>query len=176
MLKLVSEIQILNSDCLYRWEPRNKKLLHAEFTTLVRAPLDLTYRLNAEYRNLPRVFPRVRTILSVKETYGETRLEAVDEKGRRFTVVQRTRPLDRVVREVKTKDEVDKVSFTLGQAPEGTRVAATLDMELKGLFAISTPFLGQYACERLVSLYIEPLKTVAEAEGAGQGGDGLVTV
>ena len=145
---------------------RYAKMIYVEVSDMIQAPREEVFALNADFRNWAGVFPDVSSVRLVQERYEERVFEVIDgERHEKYTVVQRLRAPEKIVREIKKRALTGKATYTLTSTAEGTRVTFTMAVTLRGYYRLLSPFMKGQVSRSLITHFLQPLKRAAEARG-----------
>lgn len=137
-----------------------------EVSDTIQAPRDEVFAFNADFRNWAGAFPGVSSVRLVKENYEERVFEVFDSvKDERYTIVQRVRAPEKIVREIRRRTMTGKATYTLTAATEGTRITFVMNASLRGYYRLLGPFMKGRLSKSLIAHFLEPVKRVAEARG-----------
>ena len=137
-----------------------------EVSDTIQAPRDEVFAFNADFRNWAGAFPGVSSVRLVKEHYEERVLEVFDSvKDERYTIVQRVRAPEKIVREIRRRTMTGKATYTLTVATDGTRITFTMNASLRGYYRLLGPFMKGRLSKSLIAHFLEPVKRVAAARG-----------
>ncbi len=144
------------------------RLIYVEGSDTIQAPRDEVFASNADFRNWAGAFPGVSSVRLVKEHYEERVFEVFDSvKDERYTIVQRVRAPDKIVREIRRRTMTGKATYTLTVTTEGTRITFTMSASLRGYYRLLGLFMKGQLSRSLITYFLEPVKRVAEARGQG---------
>lgn len=142
------------------------RLIYVEGSDTIQAPRDEVFASNADFRNWAGAFPGVSSVRLVKEHYEERVFEVFDSvKDERYTIVQRVRAPEKIVREIRRRTMTGKATYTLTVTTEGTRITFTMSASLRGYYRLLGLFMKGQLSKSLITYFLEPVKRVAEARG-----------
>jgi carbon monoxide dehydrogenase subunit G len=145
---------------------RYAKMIYVEVSDMIQAPREEVFALNADFRNWAGVFPDVSSVRLVQERYEERVFEVVDSGGHeKYTVVQRLRAPEKILREIKKRALTGKAMYTLTSTADGTLVTFTMAVTLRGYYRLLSPFMKGQVSRSLITHFLQPLKRAAEARG-----------
>jgi uncharacterized membrane protein len=115
--------------------------LHLEVTRFVRAPPETVYAAYTDFEAMPKWSKRLKAVKVTKREGDTVHLESegVSSNGRprKTEGTLRLTPPNKVQSESETRFTRSKRTVAFEAAPEaGTRVTATLDVEVKGLWGV----------------------------------------
>ncbi len=139
-------------------------MIYTEVSDVVRVPRDKLFDFMTDSSNWPKIYPSVASVTPKKNEYGETLLEITEADGEVFTVEQRFRRPDKLVRVIRRRTIEGLATYAFNPVSEGTLVTFAFQMKFRGLFQFLTPFVTGFARKHLKAAYFDPLKGVAEAE------------
>ena len=107
--------------------------MHYEVSLIVRVPRDMVYSSYTDFEALPK-WSKQKTIVKVLRREGNTVYVERSSRAEGRTAVRKMElfPPARVESEGETRFRRTKSVVTFEEVPEGTRVTASLDVELKG--------------------------------------------
>ena len=107
--------------------------MHAEVSLLVKAPREKTYSAYTDFEAMPKWSRLGREVKAVRREGNAVFLE-IGEK-RKVVREMRLFPPDRVESEGETRFKRVKTTVAFEEVPGGTRVTASLDVQVKGRWA-----------------------------------------
>lgn len=141
-------------------------MIYVERSDIIHAPRDEVFALNADFKNWVGAFPGASSVRLVHEHYEERVFEVLDiVKNEKYTIVQRMREPEKIVREIKKRTLTGKATYTLTATADGTRVTFTMSASLKGYRRLLSPFMKGQLSKNLIAHFLEPIKLVTEAHG-----------
>ena len=134
MLKSVSQVNVTppSGEPLWRFRQRIPGV-HAEVSSLVKVPREKAYSAYTDFEAMPKWSRQGREVKAVRREGDVVFLEM----GEKRKVVREMRlfPPDRVESEGETRFKQIKTTVVFEEVPGGTRVTASLDVQVKGRWA-----------------------------------------
>ncbi len=143
---------------------KRQTLFYTEVSDVIRVPRNQLFDFMTDHNNWRKIYPNVASVKRRETDFGETLLDITESDGENYTVVQRMRRPDKLVREIRRRTIQGWASYTLDTVPEGTFVALTFQMKFRGLLGVLTPFVKDFAGKHMRAAYFDPLKRAAEVE------------
>jgi len=112
--------------------------LHVEVSHVVKAPLEKVYAAYTDFEAMPKWSRQVTAVRVVGREGGTVHIESETLSGGRSrisTAKLTLSPPDRVETEGETRFTKTRRAVRFEEVPEGTRVTAVLDIQVKGLWA-----------------------------------------
>ena len=128
--------------------------MHFESSLTVNAPLENVYAAFTDFESMPKWSKQVTTIRVVRKGADAVYLEAESVLGGRRRIVSREMrlfPPGRVESEGKTRFTRTKRTVTFEEVPSGTKVTATLDVRVRGLWSLVLTAPGSESAETSVA-------------------------
>lgn len=139
-------------------------MIYTEVSDVVRVPRDKLFDFMTDNSNWRKIYPNVASVTPKENEYGETLLEITEADGEVYTVEQRCRRPDKLVRVIRRRAIEGFATYAFNPVSEGTLVTFAFQMKFRGLFQFLTPFVTGSARKHMKAAYFDPLKGVAEAE------------
>lgn len=136
-------------------------MIHAEVSTVVRAPRPAVFEVYADYRSWPRLFPTIGGVRLIRRDGPKLVLEIDHAEG---TVINELliRPPGQIdLWEVKRRYNARFLNRFQAVAG-GTRFTVTGDIRLRGWACLLRPFLPGHVRRLMRRLQLEPVKAEAE--------------
>ena len=125
--------------------------MHFQASITVKAPRERVYAAYTDFESMPKWSGQLTKVRVAKRDGDTVQLEAVGlsgSKGRAATRVMRLVPPTRVESESETRFTKTKRAVLFDEAPEGTKVTAMADVELRGLWSKILTTKGQDEVEK----------------------------
>lgn len=141
-------------------------MIHAEVSTVIRAPQPKVVAIYRDYENWPRLFPlTIKGVHLLCVTTDKTVLLIEHTEGRVINLLTYRSPEEIVLEEFKRKYDAQFINrFTT--CPEGTRFTLTANIALKGVYQWLTPLLPRYLRWQMTTYVLKPVKSYAEGSQA----------
>jgi len=109
--------------------------VHAEASFIVKASLETAYQAYTDFESMPKWSKQASSVRIIRKEGDSVQLEVeAASKGRAHKVVSelRLRPMESVESEGETRFTRTKRTVSFTACPEGTKVTASLDVNMKG--------------------------------------------
>lgn len=143
---------------------KRRTLIYAEVSDVVHVPRDKLFDFMTDNSTWRKIYPNVASVTPKKNDYGETLLEITESDGESYTVEQRFRRPDKLVRVIRRRAIEGFATYAFNSVSGGTLVTFAIQMKFRGLFQFLTPFVTGFVRKHMQAAYFDPLKGVAEAE------------
>jgi uncharacterized membrane protein len=125
-----------------------------EASVVVKAPLEKTYRAYVDFASMPKWSKAASAVRILKQEGDTIDLEVETLSGgenHRVTTQLRLRPLERVESDGETRFTRTRRTVSFVEVPEGTRVTASLDVNMKGNWGLILRTHGRAETESAAS-------------------------
>ncbi len=139
-------------------------MTYIEVSDVIRVPRNRLFDFMTDHNNWRKIYPNVATVNRRESDYGDTLLDITESDGKNYTVIQRMRRPDKLVREIRGRTIQGWASYTLNTLAEDTFVTFTFQTRSRGLLGVLGPFVKDFAGKHMRATYFDPLKRAAETE------------
>ncbi len=143
---------------------KRQTLIYTEVSDLVQVPRDKLFDFMTDTSNWRKIYPNVASVTPKENEYGETLLEITESDGEVYTVEQRFRRPDKLVRVIRRRAIEGLATYAFKPVSEGTLVTFVFQMKFRGFLKFLTPFVTGIEREHMRNVYFDHPKRIAEAE------------